>query len=217
MKSYHFFQKFMSNFCVIKVSKFNLEYCHFVYAPSEDTYLLLSVLPNCKVETALDIGTGTGIIALHLSSIAKQVIAVDINPFAIFCARKNVRRNGLTNRIIVFYSDLFSNIPANLRFDIITFNMPYLNTYSKDQHIVTWDYLASWSIYEPSDILSQCLKYAKDYMKPSASIYFIVSSLFNFKKVLNAYSHIYSFKIIKKIDFFYERIFAIRGVLHDAE
>ncbi|MCX6691796.1 MAG: UPF0146 family protein, partial [Methanoregula sp.] len=55
-----------------------------IYAPAEDTHLLLftaqrEVSPNDRV---LEVGTGSGIIATAVAKVAASVVATDINPFA---------------------------------------------------------------------------------------------------------------------------------------
>jgi len=60
-----------------------------VYEPAEDTFLLAE---NLKVEPedfVLDMGTGCGILAVLAAKKARKVVAVDINPYAIECAKKN--------------------------------------------------------------------------------------------------------------------------------
>src|SRR5690606_2139195 len=50
------------------------------------------------VDRALDLGTGCGIQALHLSRHARQVVATDVNPRALALARLTARLNGLEVR-----------------------------------------------------------------------------------------------------------------------
>jgi ribosomal protein L11 methyltransferase len=49
---------------------------------------------------ALDVGTGTGVLAIALAKLgARRVVALDTDPQAIAAARANVRRNGVTGRV----------------------------------------------------------------------------------------------------------------------
>lgn len=93
-----------------------------VYNPSDDTYLLLDDLVYGDI--ALDMCTGTGIIAIALAKRAKRVIAVDIDPKAVECARYNVKLNGVEDKVVVIQSDLFKNVSG--LFDVIVCNPPYL-------------------------------------------------------------------------------------------
>ncbi|WP_456420686.1 HemK2/MTQ2 family protein methyltransferase [Thermococcus sp.] len=94
-----------------------------VYEPAEDTFLLAETVNVEPGETALDMGTGTGLIALIMARKADFVIGVDINPKAIELARRNAELNGIRN-VEFRVSDLFENVSG--KFDVITFNAPYL-------------------------------------------------------------------------------------------
>ena len=52
-----------------------------------------------------------------------NVVAVDVNPAAVACAKDNARRNGVADRVTVLASDLFRN--ASGRFDLIIFDPPF--------------------------------------------------------------------------------------------
>ncbi|MCA9214763.1 MAG: class I SAM-dependent methyltransferase [Planctomycetales bacterium] len=75
---------------------------------------------------ALDMGCGSGYLALslHRSGIS-EVWASDIHFPAVACAQKNVKRNAPDGGIHVLQSDLFSNIPDSIKFDLIVFNQPF--------------------------------------------------------------------------------------------
>lgn len=70
---------------------------------------------------ALDMGTGTGIIALYLQQRGWRCIGADNNEYALRCARKNAEANKMT--LEVRHSDLFSNVSET--FDLIVFNAPF--------------------------------------------------------------------------------------------
>ena len=69
--------------------------CENVYEPAEDTFLFADNLLVKKSDNVLEIGTGTGIIAIIASKKLKKVVAVDINRYAVECARKNAEINRL--------------------------------------------------------------------------------------------------------------------------
>jgi release factor glutamine methyltransferase len=96
--------------------------CASVYPPSDDTFLLLSIIDPRKDERILEMGCGTGMIALHCAKAGGSVTAVDINPKAVDCTRANAEINGLD--IKVLHSDLFLDVEGS--FDLIIFNPPYV-------------------------------------------------------------------------------------------
>jgi len=97
-----------------------------VYFPSEDTYLLVKHVKPNNDDVVLDMGTGSGILAIQASKHAKRVIATDINPQAIRCANLNIKLNKLNEKIEVRRGDLFKPIEDDELFDLIIFNPPYL-------------------------------------------------------------------------------------------
>ena len=76
-------------------------------------------------DAVLDVGTGSGIQAVTAGRVARRVVAVDINPAAVRCARENVARNNVQGSVEVLEGDLFSPLPAGARFDVILFAPPY--------------------------------------------------------------------------------------------
>lgn len=73
----------------------------------------------------LDMGTGSGICAVLAAQWARRVVAVDLNPAAVRCARINVLLHRLEDRVEVREGDLFAPVQGE-RFDLILFNPPYL-------------------------------------------------------------------------------------------
>lgn len=73
---------------------------------------------------ALDMGTGTGVGAIFLARRGWRVLAVDINPEAVRCAKANVLLNHLEDRVEVRQGDLFGPVEGE-RFDLILFNPPF--------------------------------------------------------------------------------------------
>ncbi len=84
-----------------------------VFAPIRREYVDLvstTPLPEACAATSLafDVGTGTGVLAAVLARRGiERVIATDLDPRALICARENVDRLGLAPRIEVLRADLF--------------------------------------------------------------------------------------------------------------
>lgn len=80
---------------------------------------------NLKVPAGaqvLDLGTGIGIQGIFAADRAAKVIATDINPSAIRCARANMRRLNITN-LEVRCGDLFEPVKG-MKFDFICWLPP---------------------------------------------------------------------------------------------
>ncbi len=107
-----------------------------VYEPAEDSFLFAENLDVVSGEVVLDLGTGSGILANIAAKNAGRVIAVDLNPYAIRCAKENSKLNDVQDRIDFIQGDLFSAFCDGLRFDLILFNAPYLP--SEEGEEATW-------------------------------------------------------------------------------
>ncbi len=84
---------------------------------------------NAAEKRVLDVGTGSGVIALTLAAEwpAADVTAVDVSPEALALARENAARLGLETRVRFLESDLLAQL-AEERFDLIVANLPYIET-----------------------------------------------------------------------------------------
>lgn len=74
--------------------------------------------------TVLDMGTGSGVGAVFAARWASRVVAVDISPEAVRCARINILLHRLEGKIEVRQGDLFAPVTGE-RFDMVLFNPPY--------------------------------------------------------------------------------------------
>lgn len=113
-----------------------------VLIPRPDTETLvekaLERLPKDSDLDVLDLGTGSGAIAL---SIAKErpnakVLAVDSQTAALAIARENALSNDVNNALFL-HSDWYSTLPQNQNFDLIVSNPPYVD--SDDPHLQKGD------------------------------------------------------------------------------
>jgi len=98
----------------------------------ESTRLALALISFCfghsrdRIKTALDVGTGTGILAMAAALFgAGHVVAVDNDPTAVAVAKDNIRRNNLAAAVTVSGTPLadvrgqFDLICANIVHDVL--------------------------------------------------------------------------------------------------
>lgn len=87
--------------------------------------------------TVLDLGTGTGAIALAIASERPdlQVTATDFSPAALAIAHENALTHAIHN-VQFIHSDWFSALPPQ-RFDLIVSNPPYIE--ANDPHLTQGD------------------------------------------------------------------------------
>ena len=102
-----------------------------VLIPRPETELLVELalqrLPGDQPCTVLDLGTGSGAIALTLAALrpSASVIAVDASAPALEITARNCRRLGLASRVALQRSDWFTAV-KDKRFDLIVSNPPYV-------------------------------------------------------------------------------------------
>ena len=88
-----------------------------VGGPTPAADALAGLLVGGEVDTALDLGTGSGLLAMLLADEARSVIATDVNPAAIRYAELGARLNGLPQ--IEVRSGSFFEPVRDVRFDRI--------------------------------------------------------------------------------------------------
>jgi release factor glutamine methyltransferase len=195
----------------MKIGNFTLQTSENVYEPSDDSYLLAENLIIEKNDEVLEIGTGTGIIAISASTLAKSVIATDINYDALKLAEKNIKSNKIKN-IELYYGNLFKPV-ENKKFNLILFNPPYLPTNKEDVLENNLNYAFDGGI-DGMKIISPFLNQAKSHLKNKGKIQMIQSSLSNIKKTIHILkSQGFQTEITAKEKFFFEEIVLITGFL----
>ena len=99
-----------------------------VYKPAEDSYFFAENLVVNRGERVLDLGTGCGILGIVAAKNAREVVAVDVNPYAVQCAKKNAIVNNLIDKMVFVQADLLTSLRETETFDLILFNAPYIPT-----------------------------------------------------------------------------------------
>lgn len=112
-----------------------------VLIPRPDTELLielaLRLIPQNRPASLIDLGTGSGIIAITLAAERPQadVIAADFSQAALAVARHNAQQHQLS-RIRFYHSNWFEQVPA-ATFDLVISNPPYIA--EDDSHLQQGD------------------------------------------------------------------------------
>jgi len=97
---------------------------HRVLIPRPETELLVEVALGRQPATLLDVGTGSGAIALAVADELPgcAVTATDTSAAALEVARANAERLGLADRVRF----LEGSVPGGERFDLVVANLPYV-------------------------------------------------------------------------------------------
>ena len=96
----------------------------FVVPPGPVTLQLAQAMIRRPCQRTLDLGTGSGALALLATSFAETVAATDLNPRALAFTRFNARLNEISN-LRALAGDLFEPV-AEERFQLIVCNPPYV-------------------------------------------------------------------------------------------
>jgi len=145
-----------------------------VYKPSKDTFLLADNLDITRRDEILEIGTGTGLIAVYSAQRSKSVVATDINEEAIKCALKNVIANRTYN-VELKNGDLFEPV-QNEKYDLILFNT--YNTADNDKKNQSEDFPKS------REIIDKFILELKNYLNEGGRFQIVQSSDCDIEKTI---------------------------------
>ncbi len=115
----------------------------------------------------LDVGTGSGIVAIRAAQLGARVMAVDINPDAIRCARINVLLNRVENVVQLRVGDLFEPVRGE-KFDRILFNPPFYRQVPRSALEAAW---------RSTDVFDRFLDGLDEMMSPGGFALILLSSL----------------------------------------
>jgi len=176
-----------------------------VYEPSEDSFLLAeAALSEIKGdERILEVGCGSGIISAVIKANTKAKVAgIDINPYAVSCAR----RNGVD----VIRGDMLCCVKG--KFDMLIFNPPYLpalNTPKKEEY---WINLALDGGKSGRELIYRFLEDARVYLNEKGRILMVVSSITGIEQVKSRMESLnYSVEEKCRERFMFEQLVVLAG------
>jgi len=114
----------------------------------------------------LDMGAGSGIGAVFAAQWARRVVAVDINPAAVRCARINALLNQVEDRVEVRQGDLFAPIQGE-EFDVVLFNPPFYRGSPRNALDHAW---------RSTDIIERFAAGLRDHLTPGGHALVVLST-----------------------------------------
>lgn len=133
------------------------------------TRCFASVVGSLEASSVLDLGCGSGILALIASRYARQVIGVDVDPQAVACARYNATLNGVEN-VRFLLGDAYVPL-GERRFDLIVSNPPFYPARGVARPP------ASMCVDGDGALLYSLIKGARQHLSPQGRVLFVTSSL----------------------------------------
>lgn len=85
----------------------------------------------------LDLGTGSGVLAIRAAKMGARVVATDLNPEAVRCARLNALLNHVEDRVAVHEGDLFEAVRGQ-QFDVVLCNPPFYRGHPRSPRDLAW-------------------------------------------------------------------------------
>ena len=112
-----------------------------VLIPRPETEALIEIAKRINPANILDVGTGSGCIAITLAKELPnaKIVAVDISEKALKVAQKNAEQHHA--EVAFLQSDLLKNLPDTAKFNLIVANLPYVDK--------NWAWLGPELAFEP--------------------------------------------------------------------
>jgi release factor glutamine methyltransferase len=129
---------------------------------------LKSEIRNPKSEI-IDVGTGSGVIALSLAGSFPEarIVATDVSEDALSLARDNAERLGLVERVKFLRSDLLNDVEG--AFDVIVANLPYISTQDRQslaREVLHDPEVALFAGPRGDELLRELIEQAPAHLKP---------------------------------------------------
>lgn len=154
-----------------------------VLIPRPETEELLELIINENLQeglSVLDIGTGSGCIAISLARYLRKadISAWEISPLALEVAILNSKKNNVN--INFKKTDVLGEYPSDKRFDIIVSNPPYiLEKEKQDMDTNVLDYEPHTALFVPDDksliFYERIADIALQILKPNGKLYFEIN------------------------------------------
>lgn len=154
-----------------------------VYEPAEDSFLFAENLNVKQGQVVLDLGTGSGILALTAAQKA-ETVAVDLNPYAVRCAKENAKLNHAQN-VAFLQGDLFKALADGVKFDLVLFNAPYLPSEEGEEE--TWIGRSWAGGAKGRVVVDRFIAQVPAYLKPDGRVLLMQSTLTGVDETLSAF------------------------------
>ena len=163
------------------------------YQPAEDTLFFADNLRNEKGNDALDMGTGSGVLAEILSHNFDLVVATDINLVALKKACESVENCVCCN----------GGDGLNLDFDLVVCNLPYLPSDEINDPAVD-------GLRDGVEIPMKLIRSAWNVIRQNGKLIYLTSSLANYLELMKRTEQLgFSTKILAKKKLFFEELILV--------
>jgi len=173
--------------------KFELEINEHIFPPSPHGKFFAENMKINAGETVIDVGTGSGFLAILAAKLGGKVSATDADKDAVELAKKNAARNKVN--IDVRQGNYFANF--NKKFDVIVANLPQEIVHKNYQKAIGKQLTKSFDggLNGNKQVL-EFLSIAKNYMHYKSCIYLIVYTVTNYALTLKKMCENYNARLV---------------------
>jgi release factor glutamine methyltransferase len=143
-----------------------------IYPAREDTFLLLPFARVRRGSSFLEVGTGSGVLALEAARGGARVVATDRNPYALRRLALLAQGEGLSLEAV--RTDLARGLG---RFDRVVFNPPYLPTLPEQRDPDRWHNLALDGGPDGCRVAARWVAGLAEHLRPNGEGFLLTSSL----------------------------------------
>jgi release factor glutamine methyltransferase len=154
-----------------------------VMVPKRGSVLLARHMGARPGDAVLDLGTGLGFLAVLAARIAKLVVATDVVPASVECARANAVLNGFRDRVDVRLGEMFAPVPGE-SFDLILANLSQMPVPPGREAIKDPRLLADDGGPDGWALLDQAIREAPDHLRPRGRLLFTCFAFLGIRKAL---------------------------------
>lgn len=156
-----------------------------VYEPAEDSFLFAENLVVNEGDSVVDVGTGCGILGVVAATKAAITLGIDINPYAVRCARENAKLNNVMAKMFIVQGDLLAPLRTEEKFDLVLFNAPYLPADGRTEN--SWLERAWNGGVTGRQVIDRFLIESPKHLKSSGRILLLQSSLSSIDETLKEF------------------------------
>jgi len=129
-----------------------------------------------RLQRIVDVGTGSGCIALALASELPEalILGIDISRAALNVARRNARRLGLSDRVYFVQSDLLICLGVGTALDVVVSNPPYVGSNELDRvqrEVREFEPQVAWGgVGRGDEIYAKLFAQAREVLRPQGRV-----------------------------------------------
>jgi release factor glutamine methyltransferase len=127
-------------------------------------------------------GTGCGILGIVSAEKASAVVAVDVNPYAVRCAKESAALNNVRSKMAFVQGDLFTSLNETAKFDMILFNAPYLP--ADENELASWRNLAWSGGASGRQVIDRFISEAPNCLRKAGRVLLMQSTLTNVSETI---------------------------------